>query len=103
MARSLKAAALGCAIGMFGLYSSPTYAQAACLPMAEVEKMAEKFKELPVSFGKAEGGWTLTIWANADGKTWTAVMVSPDGRMACPLPGVYGTDWVPGELSGKGA
>ncbi len=56
MAQSLKAAALGCAIAMMGLHSSPSYAQGACAPMAQIEKMAEKYKEMPVSFGKAEGG-----------------------------------------------
>ncbi len=29
-------------------------------------------------------------------------MVSPDGQIGCIIPGVHGTNWVPGELAGKG-
>jgi hypothetical protein len=101
MAPSFKAALLGCAIAISGMYGN-AQAQPACGAMAEIEGLAEKYKELPVSFGRTEGGWTLTIWASEDGKTWTAVMVSPDGKIGCTIPGVHGTQWVPGELSGKG-
>jgi hypothetical protein len=101
MAPSLKAALLGCAIAFSPLFGN-SEAQPACYPMPQIEEMAQKYKELPVSYGKAEGGWTLTIWASEDGKTWTALMVSPDGRLGCTIPGVHGTEWVPGELAGKG-
>lgn len=101
MARSLKAAAFGCAIAFSSIIGNAA-AQPACGTMSEIESLAEKYKELPVSFGQAEGGWTLTIWASEDGKTWTAVMVSPDGKIGCTIPGVHGTQWVPGELAGKG-
>jgi hypothetical protein len=56
MALAFKPLAAGLAMAMFGAYSSPIHAQPACAPMAVIEQMAAKHKELPVSFGKAEGG-----------------------------------------------
>jgi hypothetical protein len=55
MAPSLKAALLGCAIAISSLFGNAE-ARPACYPMPQVEEMAQKYKELPVSYGKAEGG-----------------------------------------------
>ncbi|MBS4048177.1 MAG: hypothetical protein KG075_17660 [Alphaproteobacteria bacterium] len=102
MARSLKAAALGCAIVMMWLHSSPTYAQGACLPLAEFERQAYgQYKESPIHYGTASNGWTMTVWVSEGGATWTMAAISPDGKLACLLGD--GTDWIDASApKGKG-
>jgi hypothetical protein len=55
MARALKAVALAAVIAFTPVFSMAQQA-GSCAPMPQVEEMAGKYKELPVSFGKAEGG-----------------------------------------------
>jgi hypothetical protein len=93
MARSFKAAAFGCAIAMFGLFSSAVYAQGACLLLPEFERQAfGEHKESPIHYGKSSNGWTMTVWVSEGGATWTIAAISPDGKIACVLGD--GTDWI---------
>lgn len=102
MARALKAALLGCAIGMMGLIPSPSYAQGACLPLAEFERQAYgQYKESPIHYGTASNGWTMTVWVSEGGATWTLAAISPDGKVACVL--ADGQDWIDASApKGKG-
>ena len=38
----------------------------------------------------------------AEAQSAACAPMPPDGRLGCIIPGVNGTDWVPGELAGKG-
>lgn len=92
MAPGFKTLAFGLAMGFCGT----AYAQSPCYPMQKIEEMAAKYGESPTSYGKMANGGTLVIWASKDGKTWTAVVITPDGKAGCII-GIDGTDWVPSD------
>jgi hypothetical protein len=85
---------------------SPAYAQEAgpaptCIPYAEaVANLKHKFHEEPVGRGIALDEETVVeVFAAPGGKTWTAVVVHPDG-MACSVGAGYQWEALPFPLPG---
>lgn len=59
-----------------------------CGEKAAVEAdLASKYGERPQSTGDMPNGTSMTIWANRDTGTWTAVVTTPDGRACIPAAG----------------
>jgi hypothetical protein len=93
MARALKAALLGCAIGMMGLNPSPSHAQGACLPLSEFERQAYgQYKESPIHYGTASNGWTMTVWVSEGGGNLDDGRDLPGWKGRMPAGGRYGLD-----------
>lgn len=67
-----------------------------CAGLAEVlAGLATNYGEATIWSGVLPNGQLLSIMANSDGSTWTALAVNPDG-MACLLSS--GPSWVQGDM-----
>ena len=89
----LGAALLGLAVVAIWLIAlaPPGRASASCVSYPTlVEQLATKWQEAPVHRGLAANGQMVVIFADAEGDTWTAVVLAPDGT-ACLV--ASGTGW----------
>jgi len=82
--------------------SLPSHAQQACGPYDALrEGLERQYSEVVVGRGVGEGGMLMELFASADGKSWTLIIVHPNG-MACFA--ASGGDWQPVEaVRGEGA
>ena len=77
--RSRRTFSLSLAAAMF-LVPGSLAAQPACAPYpAIVEHLAKQFGEHPVSQGGTDNGLLAQLFASDGGKTWTFVVIRPDG------------------------
>lgn len=73
---------------------TPTTGPVLCAPWSKVKKQFEdKWHEIPVSNGLANGKWILQVIASPDGSTFTVFMIDRLG-IACAM--ASGTGWEPG-------
>ncbi len=90
------AAPLLCACAIWVASCVAALAAPQCAGLAEVlAGLAANYGEAAIWSGVLPNGQLLSITAKADGSTWTALAVNPDG-MACLLSS--GPSWVQGDM-----
>lgn len=78
---------------LLALACSPAAAQGSCLPRADaLAQLAEKYGETPYEIGLAADGAVLELIASEEGRTWTILRTTPDGR-TCTV--AAGEAWMP--------
>lgn len=62
-----------------------------------LESLGGRFAESLVARGAATNGQHLEIFSSADGATWTAVIINPDGRACIVMDGanLNAVEWLP--------
>lgn len=66
-------------------FASSATAQNSCADLgATAQQLKLNYGELPTWRGLSGRGYMIVLFESADSKTWTIVMVRPDG-LACPL------------------
>lgn len=98
MARSLVAAL----VAAFLCLPLTAQAQQQCGPREVIKDgLANQYGEVPIARGLGEAGMMMELYASEDGKTWTLLIVHPNG-MACFA--ATGESWQSVEaLRGEGA
>ncbi|WP_159585950.1 hypothetical protein [Chelativorans xinjiangense] len=62
----------------------------ACMPFDKLsDSLAEKYHEQPTSIGLVNETTIVHVFASPDGRTWTLVSVTADGRACIMASGVY--------------
>lgn len=78
------AAAIAITCGLF-LPASVEAAGPSCAPRGYMLKqLADKYREAPIAVGVTHNGGLIEVLSNAEGKTWSIIITSPQG-MSCPV------------------
>lgn len=97
----LSATAAAGAIALIAALTTETKAQPVCIPWPAMKQSLEQtFHEALVGGGvTAKGAAVVQVYASADGKTFTIVLIGTNG-IACGV--VAGTDWQQTDMPAKG-